>query len=221
MARRFTTAVVLLAGVFAGPVAAQPKEGQPRGEVARRLAEEVELLEAHLDTRKAHIRAAEVAVAAAERSFTMLAQAGRAVDAITLEKAKTALETAKAQADIRKAEMKEVEVKLKHARRRADDAAKEAAKQPATDVRRLEASLAVRQLELARAQAVRDQQMAEHDRAKKLLDAKVIAQEEFDAARVRLAQAELEVRAAAAEAKKAEISLWAFKKMSEIAEPKK
>jgi hypothetical protein len=201
MARRFTTAagVVLLAGVCAGPAAAQPKEGQPRGEAARRLAEEVELIEAQLDTRKAHVRAAEVAVEAAARAYNLLAQAGRAVDAVTLEKAKTALELAKAQADIRKAEMKEVEVKLKHAKRRLEEAP--AAEREARLMRLRDLFIAAdnrivdAQAAEKAARAKADQAKAELDRAKRLLDTRVIPQAEYEAIASRAASADADLKA--------------------------
>lgn len=122
------------------PKAVQPKAGQiqpvlPGGAAqpalskaaANRIAaaeEEVETLEAHRDTRNAHVRAAEVAV---EMTRVKASRTNRLVQtgAVTKEEADTAkleVEMAKAQLEIRIAEMKEVEVKIKYAKKRLDDA---------------------------------------------------------------------------------------------------
>src|SRR4051812_35401628 len=103
---RFTTAVVIQF-LAAASAAAQPKiiEIGPRGaagpvpEAVLRLREEVERIEARLDTKKAYVRAAEVAVVAAEREYDFLAQlfAKGSADRPSVERAKGALEAAKAQ----------------------------------------------------------------------------------------------------------------------------
>src|SRR5262249_30673153 len=80
--------------------------------------------EAHRDVKKAYVRAAEVALKAseipaanAERLF-----ANKVIGKDEVEKAKLEVEAAKAQLDIRMAEMKEVEVKVKVAKKRLEDA---------------------------------------------------------------------------------------------------
>lgn len=85
------------------------------------LEEDFETLEAHRDVRKAHVRAAEVAIKAAEINLDLLGKGGN-IPAVELAKAKLEVEAAKAQLEIRIAEMKEVEVKVKYAKKRLDDA---------------------------------------------------------------------------------------------------
>lgn len=93
--------------------------------VARRMLpqyeEEVELIEAQRDIRKAHVRAAEVAVKAAETQFELLGNAGN-IPQMERAKARLEVEAARAQLEIKIAEMKEVEVRVKHARKRVEDA---------------------------------------------------------------------------------------------------
>ena len=63
------------------PAAAQPRvidfppPGPTRADLLQTAKDEVELLEAHLATRQAHVRAAEVAVEAASRDFSRMSQA--------------------------------------------------------------------------------------------------------------------------------------------------
>ena len=104
---------------------------------ATRLAsmeEEVETLEAHRDTKKAIVRAAEVAVKSAEVNFELISKAGVNIAQQELLKAKLEVEAAKAQLDIRMAETKEVEVKIKYAKKRLEDA-KAAGVRPAPSFR--------------------------------------------------------------------------------------
>src|SRR5581483_8358725 len=131
------------------------------------------------------VKAAEIAVAAAERELAPFNQAGANVDAKWLERARGAVEAAKAQLDIRKAELNEVAVKLKHAKRRADAAAPAApADKLGRDVQlQLLAGLAAAaaaQEKAAKAQL--DQAKAERDRAKRLLAAMAITKADYDTA---------------------------------------
>lgn len=106
----------------------QPDRGFPSARVtATRMAtleEEFELVEAQRDVRRAHVQAAEVGVRAAE--ITLERVSGIAKTGIVtreeLEKAKLEVEAAKAQLQIKMAEMKEVDVKVKYAKKRLDDA---------------------------------------------------------------------------------------------------
>lgn len=106
---------------------AQPALGRPAVVTAAKMAtleEEFETLEAHRDVRKAYVKAAEVAVKAAElgadrvRSLVSKNVATRE----DMDKAQLELEAARAQLEIRIAEVKEVEVKIKFAKKRLDDA---------------------------------------------------------------------------------------------------
>jgi multidrug resistance efflux pump len=86
------------------------------------MEEEVETLEAHRDVKKAIVKAAEIAVKGAEANYERVAKGPTAFPAQEVDKAKLELEAAKAQLEIRMAEMKEVEVKIKHAKKRLGDA---------------------------------------------------------------------------------------------------
>jgi DNA repair exonuclease SbcCD ATPase subunit len=97
------------------------------------LEEEFESIEAHRDVRKAHVRAAEVAVEAAKSQFELISKSGN-VPQVELMKARLEVDAARAQLEIRMAELKEVEVKVKYARKRLDDA-KAAGVRPAPGAR--------------------------------------------------------------------------------------
>ena len=103
----------------------QPLPVQPRVTAAKmaQLEEDFETLEAQRDVKKAQIRAARVAMEGAQARHELVAKAGAAGAAATeLITAKFDVEMAKAQLEIREAELKEVEVKVRHARKRLDDA---------------------------------------------------------------------------------------------------
>jgi hypothetical protein len=112
----------------AQPGAAQPGLGvQPnpfRPATLARYEEEADVLDAQLDVKKAYVRAAEVGVLGAKVKFERISRlaAAKTVPAEELDLAKVDLEAATAQLDIRKAETKEVEVKVKYAKRRLEDA---------------------------------------------------------------------------------------------------
>lgn len=112
--------------VFACAAAAQePKKSPtalPKGEAAKRSAEEVEQIEAHLQTKKAYIQAAKVALEAARAGLERARNAGPAAIRQAVEDAEFGVKAAEAHYMIREAEANEVAVKLKHARRRAEDA---------------------------------------------------------------------------------------------------
>ena len=88
------------------------------------LEEDLETLEAQRDIRRAYARAAEVAVKSAELSYAHFAKLAKAntISQQELEKGRLELEAAKAQLEIRMAEIKEIEVKIKYAKKRLDDA---------------------------------------------------------------------------------------------------
>lgn len=113
----------------------QPGPNQPgpppvRVTPAARLAqleEEVETLEAARDVRRGHLRLAELNVARAGAAFERVkvlheAKGGQLVSAADVEGAKFDLETTKIQFEIRAAEVREVEVRLKYAKRRLEEA---------------------------------------------------------------------------------------------------
>lgn len=160
--------------------APQPKAAPSKGEAAKRLVEEVEAIEAHLQTKHAYIRAAQVALKAAELTLDRVGKLGGPLD-----EAKLALEAAKAQLTIREAEANEVAVKLKHAKRRAEDTPKAEASAKLAEVKaaveKSKAELATADAELKRlvdlakrgivAQADLDAAVAKHRQAKEQVDA--------------------------------------------------
>jgi DNA repair exonuclease SbcCD ATPase subunit len=105
----------------------QPIPPRPTPVTALKMAqleEEYETIEAHREVKKAVVKAAEIAVNAAETNFTYIKKIGGAAGTplIEVDRAKMELEAAKAQLEIRIAELKEVEVKVKYAKKRLDDA---------------------------------------------------------------------------------------------------
>jgi hypothetical protein len=86
--------------------------------------ENVELLAAQRETRKAHVAAAEVAVKIAEVTAVQMEKAVEAklgAGAAELEKARLEVEAAKARRDIQIGELKEVEIRIKFAKKRLDE----------------------------------------------------------------------------------------------------
>lgn len=137
------SAVLLAAGLAAAqpptPADPAPKDAGSGGFPAavRAAQEEVELLEAHLATRQAHVKAAEVAVDGPKVRLARLARLAAAgtVTEDEVEAVKVEVRAAEAQAAIRKAEADEVGVRLKQARRRVDRIGRQAEAEP--DLRRL------------------------------------------------------------------------------------
>ena len=111
-------AFVLIGGVGAADDVASPQPA-PKSKVV--VSEDsAEVLEAQLETRKAYVKAAEVALAGAKGKLDRVTRA-RAAGTVAAEEeaqAKLEVETASAQLDIRKAEVREVEVRLKNAKTR-------------------------------------------------------------------------------------------------------
>jgi hypothetical protein len=89
-----------------------------------RLEEDLELLEAQRDTKKAYVKAAEVGIKVADVSLERITRiiGSGAAGKEDADKARLEVDVAKAQYEIRVAEMKEVEVKIKHAKKRLDEA---------------------------------------------------------------------------------------------------
>ena len=108
------------------PFPYQPFPGSmilPQAMTLSRLEEELESLEAHRDVRKAHVKAAEVAVQMAKVNVDRLQKAGKGtVSQEDVDRAILEVDAAKAQLEIRLAEMKEVDVKIKYAKKRLDEA---------------------------------------------------------------------------------------------------
>jgi len=112
------------------PKAAQPGFGTQPGFTNRatpamlaRYEEEAEVLEAQLDVKKAYIKAAEVGFTGAKLKLERVIklESSKAVPPEEVLQAKLEAEAAAAQLDIRKAEAKEVDVRLKHAKKRLED----------------------------------------------------------------------------------------------------
>ncbi len=86
--------------------------------------EEVETLAANREVKKAIVRAAEIAIKGAEIQVVRVEKlvAANTASREELDKARLEFEGAKAQFEIRVAEMKEVEVRIKFAKKRLDEA---------------------------------------------------------------------------------------------------
>ena len=130
--------------VVVGLASAQQPKADPPGKAdpapppnrfpgsARAVQEEVEQLEAHLATKLAYVKAAEVAVEGPKVKLTRLARLAAAgtVTADEVEGAKVEVKLAEAQVAIRKAEANEVAVRLKQVQRRVERMNKQAAAEP-------------------------------------------------------------------------------------------
>src|SRR6185503_12704356 len=115
-----TRASGVLVGViaFAATASAQPKLIEiQHGPLSTRLLEEnLEQLDAHLDVKRAYVRAAEVGLAAAKAKYNRLAKGVAAAEEV--DQAKHELDAAQAHLDIRKAELREVEVRHRQVKKR-------------------------------------------------------------------------------------------------------
>lgn len=130
------------------------------------LEEEVETLEANRDVKKAYVRAAEVALKANEKTYALVKAATGTASATELNKAEADFEMSKAQLDIRVAELKEVEVKIKHAKKRLEDA-KAAGVRPAPGVQPKAQNLAsIDAAKLAKWKAMLERAMVNAEREK-------------------------------------------------------
>ncbi len=89
-----------------------------------RYEEEAEVLSAQLDVKKAYIKVAEVTLVGAKQKLdrSIKLEERRAITPDEVAVAKIELDTAEAMLDIRKAEAKEVEVKVKYAKKRLESA---------------------------------------------------------------------------------------------------
>jgi multidrug resistance efflux pump len=117
-----------------GTLPAQPAQpflpGQPPRPIPvtaaqlSKLEEELEVLEAARDVKKAHVKVAELGVRAAEVALdrTNKLAATAAVTKDEVERAKLDVDMAKGLVEVRMAELKEAEVKVKYAKKRLDDA---------------------------------------------------------------------------------------------------
>lgn len=116
----------------AQPPAVQPvpplQPLQPRlplvGSRLLQLEEELELLQAQLDIKRAQVKLAEVNAAAKESRFKLMneLQGKAAFSQLDLLDARYAWELAQAELRVRLTEMREMEVKIKYAQRRLDEA---------------------------------------------------------------------------------------------------
>jgi multidrug resistance efflux pump len=173
------------------PKAGNPAAQRARAEATKRLAEEVESIEAHLQTKKAYVQAATVSLLAAERTFervSKLVAAGNATRE-TADDAKIAMEAAKAQVMIREAEANEVAVKLKHAKRRVE----ESQKAELQDDLRLKLQLLEAEAGLRLAQAELKQAETELKRLEELAKRGIVAPAEFEAAQAKQVAAKAKV----------------------------
>lgn len=133
MRRFFFPTVSVLAGALylgaTGDLHAQPQQFQQKGVQIQQprvttavMEEELESLEAQRETKKAYVKAAEIGVKAAELGQSRIEKllASSVISKEDFDKAKLDVEAAKAQLEIRVAEMKEVDVKIKHLKKRIE-----------------------------------------------------------------------------------------------------
>ncbi len=125
-------AASLLALSVLSPLEAQDRQSDKRGNpfaaitaaTVLKLEEEVELLEAQREIRKGYVHAAEIgvrlAMVAQERAAALAAKGVLGQDEV--EKGKLEVEAARAQLHIRGGEMREIEVKIKYAVKRLEEA---------------------------------------------------------------------------------------------------
>jgi hypothetical protein len=177
----------------------QPGPAQPGPPPARmvpaprllQLEEEVETAEAARDVKKAHVRAAEVAVRATERAYAAIDKAVKGVatpaQKVDLARAETDVEMAKAQLEVRVAELREIEVKVKFAKKRLDEA-KAVGARPAPGVRPVPVDPVPERAQPDRGRGAAD------DKAK-----------ELDALKAKLVKVQVEAERAAIDAEKAEL----------------
>jgi hypothetical protein len=175
------------------------------------LEEEVETAEAARDVKKAHVRAAEVAVRANEATLELVAAQGANAAKHDAMKAKFELEMAKAQLEVRVAELREIEVKVKFAKKRLDEA-KAGGVRPAPGVRPVPVDPAPERGRLVPAPGFgpdnlpnggRIDRDAADDKAKELAELKA----KLEKAKAETARAEAEAKKAEAEAKLAKAEL--------------
>ncbi|MBX9580930.1 MAG: hypothetical protein K2X87_11530 [Gemmataceae bacterium] len=199
----------------AGLAAAQPPKADPPGNpdpipppgrppaAARAAREEVELLEAHLATKQAYVKAAEVAVEGPKVRLTRLARLAAAgtVTEDEVEAAKVEVKLAEAQLAIRKAEANEVAVRLKHARARVERTGKQAAAEP--ELRRLAEAAEKARAEAARTGATAEQLRVRYETMSRTYDPNtpviLNAERTLKAARARAEAAEAKAAATEAE----------------------
>jgi beta-lactamase regulating signal transducer with metallopeptidase domain len=111
-------------GRVADPTRSTPPSGRAGAAAIAELKDELELLEAQAATKQAHVRAAEVAVKAAQRKLELLAplqKTGQVAQGEVIA-AQAELETSQAQLDVKKAELGEHMVRVKQAKRRLETA---------------------------------------------------------------------------------------------------
>lgn len=123
----FTVAMCVLAAGWGAAQERRPEPPRPAAPPAPRLAqleEDVEVLEAERGVKLAHVKAAEVGVKAAmlgAERLSKLAERGFG-NVEELDRAKLAVEAARAQLEVHHAELKVMEVRVKHARKRLEEA---------------------------------------------------------------------------------------------------
>jgi multidrug resistance efflux pump len=204
----------------------------------RSLEEAVETLEAQLETKRAYVKAAQASLTGAEEKLkltTKLVETG-AARAEELGPVRAERDVAAAMVEVRKAELNEVAVRLKHARRRLEDAGGKPAvgpdpkKQPAqsaADVKELEAAVArleakrtagLARIEQAKANLARAK--AALDRVKEAATKGIVPREEYAQAAAAVEEAQAEVKIAEAAAAEVDTVLKAAKKQFDAAKAK-
>jgi multidrug resistance efflux pump len=245
MVRRVAiVAVVLMAVGVTWAVAQQPLkpiELQPKPmliapagpAIVRQFEENVELLESQLDIKRAYVKAAEVALAGSTEKFKLVQDANQkgtaGLDQVVA--ARLERDTDAAQVEIRKAELNEVAVKLKHAKRRLEDAKGKPAPapkvvpaKPGREVKELQAVVLLAEAKLMKANALAEKARAALERAKleerrlkELVLRGIVPKEDLEKAALLAREAELDVKIALAEVAEIEVELRTAKQRLEDA----
>lgn len=242
MTRRFLLAVTITAGI-AGTVAAQPRVIEIKGgtippgqveEIAKRLKEDVELMEAQRDIKREYVKAAEVQLDVAKRKLALVERAGNQVSAQEKADALAAVDLGSAQLRVRNAELKEADLRVTHAKRRVDSgvfplvltpvpapSSFPAPKKPAEELGELTAKVEAKRAKAEGAKAAVALAKADYDRTKQLIEKGVAPMADLDKSAAALQRAEANFKLAAAEVAEAEAALKAAQPTPQIIYPPK
>lgn len=207
MMRLLGLAGVLLFGATASGQQPRIIEIQQPLVSTRALEESLEQLVAALDVKKAHIKAAEVAVTAVKFKQTQVQTDPEK------ELCKIELDAALAQLDIRKAEAREVEVRIKQIRKRLEDSkggSPKSNESPTSDL--LEASVKIAKLQLEKAKLKLKGSEDEVVRLQDLAKKGIVALSDIAAAELAVATAKIDLEVAKTTLQSAETKLKDFQK---------
>ncbi len=102
---------------------ARPLTARNAAALLPQLEEEFEVLEAHLDGKRGHCKVAKIGIELAQLNASRVEKlaAAKAASREEFEKARLEIALAEAQYEIRNAELKETEIRIKHAKKRLEE----------------------------------------------------------------------------------------------------